>query len=85
MIGDINQSSILVSNGATVALIDSDSFQVTDGSETFLCRVGVPEYTPPELQGAQLSKVERTPNHDAFGLAIVVFSAPLHGSSPLRG
>ena len=46
VIGDINQSSILISKAATVALIDSDSFQVTDGDQTFFCRVGVPEYTP---------------------------------------
>ena len=73
VIGDINQSSILVSKSATVALIDSDSFQVTSGSETFFCRVGVPEYTPPELQGLPLAKIPRTANHDAFGLAVVIF------------
>jgi DNA-binding helix-hairpin-helix protein with protein kinase domain len=85
VIGDINQSSILVSKAATVALIDSDSFQVTSGSEKFLCRVGVPEYTPPELQGASLSKVARTPNHDAFGLAIVIFQLLFMGRHPFVG
>ncbi len=85
VIGDINQSSILVSRAATVALIDSDSFQVTSGSERFLCRVGVPEYTPPELQGASLAKVARTSNHDAFGLAIVVFQLLFMGRHPFVG
>ena len=85
VIGDINQSSILVSQGARVALIDSDSFQVTSGSRQFLCRVGVPEYTPPELQGASLSKVPRTPNHDAFGLAIVIFQLLFMGRHPFVG
>ncbi len=85
VIGDINQSSILVSKGATVALIDSDSFQVTDEAQTFFCRVGVPEYTPPELQGVPLSKVMRTANHDAFGLAIVIFQLLFMGRHPFVG
>src|SRR5262249_33959680 len=50
VIGDINHSGILISDEATVALIDADSFQIIDGPHRFLCRVGVPEYTPPELQ-----------------------------------
>jgi DNA-binding helix-hairpin-helix protein with protein kinase domain len=85
VIGDINQSSILVSKAATVALIDSDSFQVSDSAQQFLCRVGVPEYTPPELQGASLAKIARTPNHDAFGLAIVVFQLLFMGRHPFVG
>jgi len=85
VIGDINQSSILVSKAATVALIDSDSFQVMSGSQTFFCRVGVPEYTPPELQGVPLAKIPRTANHDAFGLAIVIFQLLFMGRHPYVG
>jgi DNA-binding helix-hairpin-helix protein with protein kinase domain len=85
VIGDINQSSILVSPAATVALIDSDSFQVTTESQKFLCRVGVPEYTPPELQGVSLTKVPRTANQDAFGLAIVIFQLLFMGRHPFVG
>jgi len=85
VIGDINQSSILVSKAATVALIDSDSFQVTSGSQTFFCRVGVPEYTPPELQGVSLARIPRTANHDAFGLAIVIFQLLFMGRHPFVG
>jgi DNA-binding helix-hairpin-helix protein with protein kinase domain len=85
VIGDINQSSILVSPSATVALIDSDSFQVTNGSQRFFCRVGVPEYTPPELQGVPLAKTPRSPNHDAFGLAIVIFQLLFMGRHPFVG
>ncbi len=50
VVGDINQRGILVSPTATVALIDADSFQMNDGAQRYLCVVGVPEYTPPELQ-----------------------------------
>ncbi len=85
VIGDINQSSILVSKAATVALIDSDSFQVSNGLQKYLCRVGVPEYTPPELQGTSLARAARTPNHDAFGLAIVIFQLLFMGRHPFVG
>jgi DNA-binding helix-hairpin-helix protein with protein kinase domain len=85
VIGDINHSGVLVSKKATVALIDADSFQVIDGSQRYLCRVGVPEYTPPELQGLNLGTVVRMPNHDAFGLAIVIFQLLAMGRHPFVG
>jgi len=85
VIGDINHSSILISKKATVALIDADSFQVSDGAERFHCLVGVPEYTPPELQGKRLEREIRTANHDAFGLAIVIFQLLFMGRHPFVG
>jgi DNA-binding helix-hairpin-helix protein with protein kinase domain len=85
VIGDINHSGILVSDEAKVALIDADSFQIIDGADKFLCRVGVPEYTPPELQGKKLSNVMRTANHDAFGLAVVIFQLLFMGRHPFVG
>ncbi len=85
VIGDINHSSILISNQATAALIDADSFQISDGTRSFPCQVGVPEYTPPELQGQSLANVLRTANHDAFGLAIVIFQLLFMGRHPFVG
>ena len=85
VIGDINHSSILISNAATVSLIDSDSFQLARDSQIFLCHVGVPEYTPPELQGLPLGSVPRTANHDAFGLAVVIFQLLFMGRHPFIG
>jgi DNA-binding helix-hairpin-helix protein with protein kinase domain len=85
VIGDINHSGVLISNQAIAALIDADSFQVIDGQRRHLCRVGVPEYTPPELQGQNLSGVLRTTNHDAFGLAIVIFQLLAMGRHPYVG
>ena len=85
VIGDINHSGILVSNDAEVALIDADSFQVVDGAHRYLCRVGVPEYTPPELQGTRLGDVVRTENHDAFGLAVAIFLLLGMGRHPFVG
>ncbi len=85
VIGDINHSSILISNKATVAIIDADSFQLTDGGEQFRCLVGVPEYTSPELQGQRLDRIIRTANHDAFGLAVVIFQLLFMGRHPFVG
>lgn len=85
VIGDINHSGILVSPKAVVALIDADSFQFAAGGQRFLCRVGVPEYTPPELQSQRLAGVVRTPNHDAFGLAVVIFQLLFMGRHPFVG
>lgn len=85
VIGDINHSGFLVSPKAVVALIDADSFQVTTAKGRFLCRVGVPEYTPPELQGKSLAGVVRTVNHDAFGLAVIIFQLLFMGRHPFVG
>lgn len=85
VIGDINQRGILVSPTATVALIDADSFQVSDGTQRYLCVVGVPEYTPPELQGKSLKAVVRTTDHDAFGLAVCLFQLLCMDRHPFSG
>jgi DNA-binding helix-hairpin-helix protein with protein kinase domain len=60
VIGDVNQSGVLVSAIGTVFLIDCDSFQIKHGGRVFRCEVGVPLYTPPELQGKDFATLERT-------------------------
>lgn len=85
VIGDINHSGILISEQATAALIDADSFQIVDGGNRYCCKVGTPEYTPPELQGASLDGALRTKNHDAFGLAVVIFQLLWMGRHPYSG
>lgn len=85
VIGDINHSGVLVSPKATVSLIDADSFQFCASDQRFLCKVGVPEYTPPELQGKSLAGIVRTPNHDAFGMAVVIFQLLFMGRHPFVG
>src|SRR5471032_1670026 len=69
VIADINHSGVLVAQDARVRLIDCDSFQIVDAGKTYLCDVGVPTFTPPELQGLLFAEIVRTPNHDNFGLA----------------
>lgn len=82
VIGDINESGILISDQATVALIDADSFQF---GPKHLCRVGKSEYTPPELQGKRLDGIVRTSNHDAFGLSVLIFQLLFMGRHPFVG
>jgi DNA-binding helix-hairpin-helix protein with protein kinase domain len=64
VVGDVNHSGILISDDALATLIDCDSFQVSVGNRMFLCKVGVPDFTPPELQGKRLDQIQRTTNHD---------------------
>ena len=85
VVGDVNHSGVMVSPNGTVRLIDCDSFQVSLGGDTFRCRVGVPEYTPPELQGVALDGVDRSPDHDRFGLAVMVFLLLFMGRHPFAG
>jgi DNA-binding helix-hairpin-helix protein with protein kinase domain len=86
IIGDVNQKNILISKNVWVTLVDVDSFQVKSlYGEVFHCPVGVAEYTPPELQGMALKEVERTTNHDRFGLAILLFQLLMQGFHPFAG
>jgi DNA-binding helix-hairpin-helix protein with protein kinase domain len=85
LIGDINHSGFLISPDATVALIDSDSFDVMAAGRRYPCQVATPEYTPPELQGANAAQVVRTRNHDNFGLAILIFQLLFMGRHPYSG
>ena len=85
VIGDVNQGNVVVSRKATVRLIDCDSFQVTHLGHTYPCRVGVPLFTPPELQGQRLDSVQRTHDHDRFGLAVLVFQLLFMGRHPFTG
>lgn len=85
VIGDFNHSGVLVSNEATVSLIDADSFQYARGGKLFPSVVGVPDFTPPELHGADLSTVRRTEAHDNFGLAVAIFHLLAMGKHPYAG
>jgi DNA-binding helix-hairpin-helix protein with protein kinase domain len=85
VIGDVNHGNSLVSDRATVTLIDCDSFQVTQGGRAFYCGVGVETHVPPELQGRDLSRILRSPNHDAFGLAVLLFQILFMGRHPFSG
>ena len=85
VVGDVNQGNLLVDKGMCVRMIDCDSFQITHGGRTFFCPVGTPHFTPPELQSLRLREVARSPNHDRFGLAILIFHLLFVGRHPFAG
>ena len=68
-----------------MVLIDCDSFQVKDGEASFSCDVGVPLFTPPELQGRNFRGLTRNADHDAFGLAVLLFHFLYVGRHPFAG
>lgn len=86
VIGDVNQSNVRVSpETAVVNLVDCDSFQISANGKVYPCEVGVPLYTPPELQDTEFREVVRTPNHDNFGLAVLIFHLLFMGRHPFAG
>ncbi len=87
VVGDVNESNILVTSTALVTLVDTDSFQIRDAAtgEIHRCRVGKPEFTPPELAGARFADVSRRPEHDLFGFAVLAFQLLMEGTHPFEG
>ena len=89
VVGDLNESNILVTPTALVTLIDTDSFQVQKQDHaqiiTYPCPVGKAEYTPPELQGQVFRETIRQAVHDRFGLGVLIFQILMDGSHPFRG
>lgn len=86
VLGDVNFKNALFNDDALITIVDCDSMQVTDANGVVHhCLVGVPEYTPPELQGADFSRIDRTPDNDAFGLAVLIFQLLMQGFHPFAG
>ncbi|HEX2205065.1 MAG TPA: TonB family protein [Longimicrobium sp.] len=83
VVGDVNESNILVSPAGTVTLVDTDSFQVRDGQGVLhRSHVGKAEFTAPELQGMSFAEVDRSAEHDRFGLAVLLFLLLMEGTHP---
>lgn len=85
IIGDVNEGNVLVQPNGNIALIDCDSYQISNGASTWTCDVGVPLWTPPELQGQNYRGLVRTANHDLFGLAVLIFKLLFMGRHPFAG
>ncbi|MGP6190364.1 MAG: hypothetical protein ACLPSH_09860 [Vulcanimicrobiaceae bacterium] len=85
IVGDVNSSNLVVYRDSMTQFIDCDSFQVAANGTVFRCRVGVAEYQPPELHGKDLSRVDRMPQHDLFGLAVMIFQLLFVGKASVRG
>lgn len=86
VIGDVNQGNAVVADTSVVKLIDCDSLQIAASGKLYLCEVGVPHFTPPELQSLKSFHVaRRTVNHDNFGLAALCFHLLFMGRHPFAG
>lgn len=85
VVGDLNESNVLVGPDAMVKLIDTDSFQLEAEGKLYPCKVGKAELIPPELQGRSLDGIVRTPDHDRFSLATLIFQTLVFGRHPFAG
>jgi hypothetical protein len=84
LMADVNHGNILVRGNGTLVAVDCDFFQVGDGL-LYPCRVGTELFPPPELIGQNLGAVTRTPNHTAFGMAVLLFHLLFVGRHPFAG
>ncbi len=85
IMGDVNHGNCVVLADGTVKLIDCDSYSIKIGEHRYPCEVGVATHLAPELQGADLSEVERENKHDNFGLAVIIFQLLFLGRHPFAG
>jgi hypothetical protein len=87
VIGDFQERNILVNDTTRVTLVDCDSMQFTAaGGHQFLCGVGRPEFTAPELAGVDLAVTARQQPSDLFALAVHIHLLLMAGNHPfLRG
>lgn len=84
--GDFNDRNILVTSRARVTLVDCDSMQIANphGGD-FLCQVGRPDFTAPELIWTDGGSTSRAPSSDLFPLAVHVHLLLLEGVHPFDG
>ena len=87
VIGDFQERNILVADTTEVTLVDCDSMQFIDrAGRQFLCRVGRPEFTAPELAEVDLGIQAREKSSDLFALAVHIHLLLMAGNHPfLRG
>lgn len=85
VIGDFQERNILVNDTTRVTLVDCDSMQFTDRSgRQFLCGVGRPEFTAPELAGLDLASTARRKPSDLFALAVHIHLLLMAGNHPFQ-
>lgn len=83
MVGDYNLQNILCDpDSDRVTLIDCDSYQITINGQHYACPVGSADMTPKEHQNQPFERVVRTPESEAFSLAMVLFKCLMLGRHP---
>ncbi len=83
MIGDYNLNNILCDpTSEEVTLIDCDSYQLCIAGRHYACPVGSADMTAKEQQNQPFEQIVRTPQSEAFSLAIILFKALMLGRHP---
>jgi len=89
--GDFNPKNISVNpNTGHIMFLDTDSYHILDGSDTYRCDVGIPEYLAAEVQvkmrgGGTLVSAKLptfSKDTDNFALAIHIFQLLMNGVHP---
>lgn len=78
LVGDVNPNNIRVISPTEVRFIDCDSYQLED----LPCPVGTVHFTPPRLQGVEMSNVLRTLDDECFAIATLLFMLLHFGKAP---
>ena len=85
VVGDFNEANILARPNGLLTFIDTDSFQISDGTgRIYRCGVGRPEMIAPEIQGKEGGEFDWNVEHDRFALAVHLFYL-LVGVHPFNG
>jgi hypothetical protein len=74
-IGDVNPLNFLIKSEYEIYFVDTDSYQIED----FPCPVGMANFTAPEIQGKDFASFLRTPDHEFFAIATLLFMILLPG------
>jgi len=87
VVGDVNESNVLVGADATVRIVDCDSAQVRGPDGTVhACGVAKEEFLAPELYGpGPLAGRLRTTASDTFAYAVLVYQLLSGGAHPTDG
>lgn len=93
--GDLNPKNIGVDpNTAIITLVDTDSYHITEknGSRTYRCEVGLPEYLAKEIQDKLHNNKDKdlrtlplptfSKETDLFALAVHIFALLMNGCHP---
>lgn len=86
VVGDLKPDNLLVTPNAYVSIIDTDSFQILDRRtrKIYRCPVASQEFTPREIFGKDLQKIDRSEFQDDFALAVIIWQL-LFGYHPFSG
>jgi serine/threonine protein kinase len=86
VVGDLKPDNLLVTPNAFASIIDTDSFQIVDRRtrKIYRCPVASQEFTPREMFGKDLPKVDRSDFQDGFALGVIIWQL-LFGYHPFSG